>query len=104
MTRAVQRVVRSCVEWGVLVEVSRRGVFSAAAKVVVPSGDRIGPWLLEAGLLSNGRREYPLRGLVDGASFYPLGSTPSVGDVSRNPRLELYRQGLNEDVVVLKGE
>ena len=102
VARAVQRVVRSCVEWGVLVETGRRGVFSPAEKVVV-SGDAVGPWLLEAGLLSNGRREYPLRGLVEGASFYPLGSTPSVGDVSRNPRLELCRQGLDEDVVVLKG-
>ena len=101
VARAVQRVVRSCVEWGVLVETSRRGVFSPAEKVVA-SGDAVGPWLLEAGLLSSGRREYPLRGLVDGASFYPLDLALSVGDVSRSPRLELCRQGLDEDVVVLK--
>ena len=47
VTRAVQRVVRSFVEWGVLAESGDRGVFSPAAKVVV-SGDRVGPWLVEA--------------------------------------------------------
>ena len=103
LTRAVQRVVRSCVEWGVLVETSRRGVFSAAAKVTVADGDRIGPWLLEAGLMSGARREYPLRALVGAASFYPLHLAPSVGAVGDSARLELYRHGLDEDIVVLKG-
>ena len=101
LTRAVQRVVRSFVEWGVLAETGARGVFSPAARIAVP-GDGVGPWLLEVGLVSSGRREYPLRGLV-GASLYPLDLTVSGRDVSGNPRLELYRQGLDEDIVVLKG-
>ncbi len=101
VTRAVQRVVRSFVDWGALAESGDRGIFSPAAKVVV-SGDGVGPWLVEAGLVSRGRREYPLRGLVDGVSFYPLDLALSVGDVSRSPRLELCRQGLDEDIVVLK--
>jgi hypothetical protein len=45
---------------------------------------------------------YPLRGLVDGVSFYPLDAAVSVGDVSRSPRLELCRPELDEDLVVLK--
>ena len=52
--------------------------------------------------MSRGRREYPLRGLVEGVSFYPIHLALSVGDVSRSPRLELCRQGLDEDTVVLK--
>ena len=98
----MQRVVRSFVDWGVLAESGDRGIFSPAAKVVV-SGDGVGPWLVEAGLVSRGRREYPLRGLVDGVSFYPLDMALSVGDVSRSPRLEICRQGLDEDIVLLKG-
>ena len=100
LTRAVQRIIRSFVEWGVLAETGVRGVFSPAARIVV-AGNGVGPWLLEAGLVSYGRREYPLRGLA-GASLYPLDLTVSVRDVSGNPRLELYRQGIDEDVVVLK--
>ena len=102
VTRAVQRVVRSFVDWGALAESGDRGIFSPAAKVVV-SGDGAGPWLVEAGLVSRGRQEYPLRGLVDGVSFYPIHLALSVGDVSRSPRLEVCRQGLDEDVVLLKG-
>ena len=101
-TRAVQRILRCFVEWGVLLEAGRRGTYSPAARVRVPSGNRIGPWLLEASLRGYGRREYPLRALVEGPSLYPIDLTSAVRDVSGNPRLELCRQGLDEDIVVLK--
>ena len=101
LTRAVQRVVRSFVAWGVLTETGAPGFFSPAARIAVPGGE-VGQWLLEAGLVSYGRREYPLRGLV-GASLYPLDFTVSVRDVSGNPRLEVCRQGVDEDIVMLKG-
>ena len=103
LTRAVQRVVRSFVEWGVLSDTHDRGIFSPAPKITVPDSDGIGPWLLEAGLVSSGRREYPFRSLVGAAAVYPLDLRLSVCDVPRNPRLELCRQGLDEDVVMLKG-
>ncbi len=43
LTRAVQRVVRSFVEWGVLAETGDRGTFSSAAKITVPGGNEIAP-------------------------------------------------------------
>ena len=97
-TRAVQRIVRSFVEWGVLVETGDRGTYAPAAKIPVAG---VGPWLLEAGLVSSGRREYPFRALAAGAAFYPFDMTLSGQDVSGNPRLEICRQGLDEDVVML---
>ena len=59
------------------------------------------PWLLEVGLVSSGRREYPLRALAASAAFYPFDMTLSGTDVSGNPRLEICRPGLDEDVVML---
>ena len=103
LTRAVQRVVRSFVDWGVLTETSRKGVFLPAARVAVLGGDGIGAWLLEADLLGRGRREYPLRGLVGAPSVFPFDMALSVRDVLGNPRLEICREGLDEDVVILKG-
>ena len=97
-TRAVQRIVRSFVDWGVLVETGERGTYAPAAKMAV-SG--VGPWLLEAGLVGSGRREYPLRALAAGAAFYPFDMTLAGRDVGGNPRLEICRQGLDEDVVLL---
>ena len=90
-------------DWGVLVETGDRGTFSPAAKIGVPRSNGIGPWLLEAGLVGSGRREYPLRALVGEASLYPIDLAPSARELSRNPWLELCRQGLDEDMVVLKG-
>ena len=45
------------------------------------------PWLLEAGLVSSGRREYPFRTLAAGAAFYPFDMALSGQDVGGNPRL-----------------
>ncbi len=56
---------------------------------------------METGLVSSGRREYPFRALAAGAAFYPFDMTLSGPDVSGNPRLEICRQGLDEDVVTL---
>ena len=97
-TRAVQRIVRSFVEWGVLVETGDPGTYAPSAKIPVAG---VGPWLLEAGLVSSGRREYPFRALAAGAAFYPFDMALSGQDVSSNPRLEICRQGLDEDVVML---
>ena len=51
--RAVQRVIRSLVSWGVLAETAARGIFEPAPKIVVAQS-RIGAWLLEAGLADAG--------------------------------------------------
>ena len=81
-----------------LVDAGERGTYAAAAKIAVAG---VGPWLLEAGLVGSGRREYPLRALAAGAAFYPFDMTLAARDVGGNPRLEICRQGLDEDVVML---
>jgi len=100
LIRAVQRVVRSFVEWGVLVETDERGIFSPVPKVRVT--EEFGPWLLEAGISNCARQARPFRSLVGAASFFPLKLKLSPRDVGSSPRLEVYRQGLDEDVVMLK--
>jgi hypothetical protein len=100
LIRAVQRVVRSLVGWGVLVETNERGIFSAAPRITVADG--VGPWLLEAGISNCEKQMRPFRSLVGAASFYPLELRLSARDVGSSPRLEVYRQGLDEDMVMLK--
>ena len=101
LIRAVQRVVRSFVEWGVLAETHERGIFSPAPRITVPDGDKLGPWLLEAGISNCERQAGAFRSLVGAASFFPLDLRLSPRDLGSNPRLELHRQGLDDDVVVL---
>ena len=46
MARATQRVVRTFVAWGVLVETSDRGIFVPATRIEV-ADSAVGPWLLD---------------------------------------------------------
>ncbi len=101
--RAVQRIVRSFVEWGVLAETDERGIFSPVPKITVPDSDGVGPWLMEAGISNCDRQARSFRSLVSAASFFPFELRLSPRDVGSSPRLEVYRQGLDEDVVILKG-
>lgn len=98
VTRAVQRVVRSFVAWGVVVETGERGVFAPAPKIGVRDA-AVGAWLLEAGIADTDRQQYPLHGLVGSASFYPFDLRLSARDVTRRPRLEIHHQGLDGVVV-----
>ncbi len=102
LIRAVQRVVRSFVEWGILVETEERGIFSAAPKFTVTHDGGLGPWLLEAGISNCEKQARPFRSLVGSASFFPLNLKLSPRDVGGSPRLEVHRQGLDEDMVMLK--
>lgn len=101
--RAAQRLVRSFVEWGVLKETAERGIFAPAPKVTVAHDNGLGPWLLEAGISNCERQARPFRNLVGAASFFPLDLKMSPSDVRSSQRLEVYRQGLDEDIVVLSG-
>jgi len=101
--RTVRQVVRSFVLWDVLRETDERGVYSSMPRIEIANGDRAGPWLVEAGISNSEMQAHPLRHLVGAASFFPLKLNLSPREVGNSPRLELYRQGLDEDVVMLKG-
>ena len=62
VTRAVQRIVRSFVAWGVVVETEERGIIAPAPKIAVHD-PAVGAWLLEAGIADGVRRAYRSTGL-----------------------------------------
>jgi hypothetical protein len=103
LNRAVQRVLRSLVLWGVLHETSDRGIFAPAPKRPVKDSTRLSPWLLEASILNSGRRMHSLQGLLTGTALFPFALSANPQDVLANPRLELHRQNLDEHLVLLKG-
>ena len=99
--RAVQRVIRSFVSWGVLAETAVRGIFEPAPKIVVAQS-RIGAWLLEAGLADAGFGGYPIHTVASDASYFPLDLRLTVPDINRNPRLEVLHQGFDGPIITLK--
>lgn len=104
LIRAVRRVVRSFVEWGVLVEAGERGVFLPAPKILVSDNDEVGPWLLEVGISNCDRQGRPFRSLLNAASLFPFTLKLSPRELDNSLRLELYPHGLDEDFVILKGQ
>ena len=103
VTRASQRIIRSMILWGVLVEAKGKGVFTAAQRLKVKSGDAIGPWLVEASISNCAQQARPLSSLRSNAVLFPLELEVSVREVASNGRLEIHRQGLDEDIVKLTG-
>ena len=99
---AALQLARSFIEWDVLRRTAARGIYRAAPGIRIADDDAVGPWLLEAGLANSDQRERPFRSLVASPVFFPFRLDLRATCVARNPRLELYRQGLDEDLVVLR--
>ena len=102
VVRAAQRIVRSMVQWGVLVDTGTRGVYerSTQPKQVRPE---IGTVLVEALLVDAEESSLPIDQLVGHAALFPFALNVSADDLRRAPQFEMHRQGLDVDVVGLRG-
>jgi hypothetical protein len=100
--RAVRRTIRCLIDWEVMRDTDKKGVYSANPKRTVDDQE-LGAFLLEAVLRSTGSATLALEAATIHPSLFPF-VLPSLGaaDVERLGRLELFRQGLDEDMVVLK--
>jgi len=105
VSRAVGRVLRSYVDWGVLKDGGTRGIYLAGIQVGVED-PRLIAWLAEAFLRAQAKALAPLNEVIHSPSFFPF-RIQAVGAqslVAASPRLDLLRHGLDNDVVVLRKE
>jgi hypothetical protein len=103
VSAATKRVLRSFVDWGVLRDTESVGIYSAG--IITPVQDlRLTAWLTEAFLHASANDSVPLRDLVNSPGLFPFRiefvSAESIRTVSQ--RLDVLRQGLDDDVVMLK--
>jgi hypothetical protein len=101
---ATKRVLRSFVDWGVLRDTESDGIYSAG--IITPVQDlRLTAWVTEAVLRASANDSVLLRDVVNSPGLFPFRiefvSAASIRTVSQ--RLDVLRQGLDEDVVMLKG-
>ena len=97
--RAVQRVMRSMVQWGVLADTEEQGVYVQASKRIAVNED-VAKILLE-GLLLHEDRALPVRQTMRHPVLFPFDVVLNTYDLRRSSRFEVYRQGLDMDVVAL---
>lgn len=102
VARAARRVLRCFIDWGVLQETKTKGVYqSASARPVMDR--KLAVWLIEAILRASESTAVPLKAIVQSPALFPFVVGPlSIGDLEEHDRLEWFRQGLDEEMVMLR--
>jgi len=103
VARAARRVLRSYVDWGVLVETGRKGVYRRGLSLTVDDPQLVS-WLIEASLHARSNGSAPLKELVENTSLFPFRLVQMTAEslLADSPRLELLRHGLDESLVMLR--
>lgn len=100
LKRAVQRVVRSMVQWGTLLDAGK-GRFTAAPKRSTPSTE-VQLWLLEALHLAEESDEIEWKQMSSLPTAFPFQITAGLGDLRRSEQFTIHRQGLDMDMVAVR--
>ena len=103
VSRATRRVLRSFVDWQVLNDTPARGVYEQGQQHSITTDQTIA-WVLEA-VLRHRRGAALTQDLLTDTAIFPfrLSHMSSVRLASCAPRLELHRQGLDAEFVMLRG-
>ena len=101
--RAARYVLRSFVDWGVLRESERAGVYAAAPGHAL-NEPKLLAWLAEAVLRSRRIRAGAPMALLAGPRLFPFCAVFSSAEaiVAQNARLDFVRHGLDEELVMLR--
>ena len=102
VARAARRILRCFVDWGVLQETREKGVYQAISARSVQD-KQLAAWLIEAALLAQGIDTSVLQTLLQTPALFPF-SIPRLytADLEGQGRVEIFRQGLDEDMVALR--
>ena len=103
VSRAARRVLRSYLDWGVLQETGRKGIYTTGKSIAVEDS-RLIAWLVEASLQARGNGSAPLKDLLDSPSLFPfqLKPMPAESLPALSSKLDILRHGLDDDLVLLK--
>ena len=102
VARATRRVLRCFIDWGVLQETQEKGVYHSVPVRSV-TDKKLAAWLIEGILLASSSNASPLKALVQSPALFPFVVGPlSIGDLEGHNRLEWFRQGLDEEMVMLR--
>ncbi len=100
VSRATRRILRCYVDWGVLADTGEKGIYQAKPARPV-ANSRLAVWLVEAAMITAGVKSTPFRTATQLPVLFPF--TMSISQVAGNERLELLRQGLDNDVIMRTG-
>ena len=101
-SRAAQRVLRSFIDWGVLGETRKKGVYGRGERYPIQD-PRLIAWMLEASLRARANRFASMKELIESPSLFPfhVRHVPAEHVVSLSPRLDILRHGMDGVLVTL---
>lgn len=103
VARAARRLLRCFIDWGVLHETKENGVYQAAPTRSVKD-KRLAVWLIEAALLASGSSTGPFKAISQSPMLFPFFLSPlHMADLEGHDRLEGFRQGLDDEMVIFRG-
>lgn len=103
VSRAARRVLRSYLDWGVLQETGKKGIYTAG-QVLVLDNVQLVSWLVEALMHSHPKGLASLKSLLESPCLFPFDVKPMPiqHNLRNSKHLELVRHGLDEDFVMLR--
>lgn len=101
-SRAARRVLRSFIDWGVLEDTRHSGVYGPGKRYPIRDPRHVA-WMVEASLPAQANRFVPMKYLIESPSLFPFRISRMATEhvVSFSPRLEILRQGLDDELVTL---
>ena len=103
VSRRARYVLRSYLDWGVLQETGKKGIYTAGQAFVLDNVQLVS-WLVEALLHAHPKGLASLKSLLESPSLFPfvVKPMPIQHKLRDSTRLEVVRHGLDEDFVMLR--
>jgi hypothetical protein len=102
LVKSTQRIIRSLVEWGTLVDTTTKGVYARPPKSIFVS-KKLALLLCEALLIDSDCHALPANQLLDHPALFPFVHQLTLADLREVDAVEVHRQGIDGDVIELQG-
>ena len=105
VARRVRYVLRSFLDWGVLKETEEQGVYEMGSPLRIDEPELI-MWLIRASLHAKGSGLSSLKELIDSPGLFPffLARIRAEQLAAETGEIEVLRQGMDEDLILLKNK
>ncbi len=103
VSRAARRVLRSYMDWGVLQETGRKGIYTAGTTLTLDDS-RLIAWLVEASLHARANGTAALKDLLDSPGLFPFRFQHIHAErlLAASSNLDILRHGLDDELVMLR--
>jgi hypothetical protein len=100
VSRAARRILRAFVDWGVLAETGKNGIYRGASKPVV-DGVSLVLWVVKAVLVAKAERFLSLPATLRGPRLFAFDIVlPPIRALERYSSIEITRHGLDQEILL----